>query len=201
MKNIEQILKDAGVELTDEQKKAVHEGVVENYKTKAEHEKAVGKIEAERDAITGQLEAATTALAGFEGVDVEGLKAEVEKAKAAVAEAQENAKKAIEARDRDDAVKAHTEGLTFSSKAAKERFVQYVGDKNLPYDNGKLLGFADTVEAFKKEYENAIVDKEASEKEVEFTKPMGTTQPAPKSAENDAKMREAFGLPPVKKEE
>lgn len=200
MKNIEQILKDAGVELTEEQTKTVHDAVVENYKTKAEHEKALGKLEADRDGYKSQLEAATTALAGFEGVDVEGMKAEIEKAKEMVAQAEENARKTIEARDRDDAVKALVEPLGFTSKAAKERFIQYVSEKNLPYDNGKLLGFSDTVEAFKKEYENAIVDKDAADKQVEFTAPMGTTKPAPKSAENDAKMREAFGLPPQKEE-
>ena len=33
MKNIEQILKEAGIEVTDEQKTAINAAVTENYKT------------------------------------------------------------------------------------------------------------------------------------------------------------------------
>ena len=39
MKNIIQILSDAGLEITDEQKKTIETGVNENYKTLAEFDK------------------------------------------------------------------------------------------------------------------------------------------------------------------
>ena len=62
MKNIEQILKEAGIEVTDEQKAAVNAAVTENYKTIAEFEKQTKKLtvaEADRDTYKDQFDPQT----------------------------------------------------------------------------------------------------------------------------------------------
>ena len=45
MKNIIQIIKDAGLEITDEQKKTIEDAVKENYKSVSDYEKQTRKVE------------------------------------------------------------------------------------------------------------------------------------------------------------
>jgi len=202
MKNIEQILAEAGIEVTDDQKAAITKAVTENYKTVAEFEKKVNKLEAERDSYKTQHEEAKAALAGFDGVDVEGLQKQIAEAQEKVKEAEESAKNALAARDYRDAVKAQVESLAFSSISAKERFIEKLTEKNLPIEGGRLLGFDDYVAAYKEADAGAIVDKAAAENKAQFTSSVkGNGSTAPKDDAMTAKMRAAFGLPPEKKEE
>ena len=78
MQNIEEILKANGVELTEEQSTAIKKAVAENYKTVAEVEKKVGKLEAERDNYKEQLDTANETLKKFDGVDAEGMKKQID---------------------------------------------------------------------------------------------------------------------------
>ena len=76
MKNIIQILSDAGLEITDEQKKTIETGVNENYKTLAEFEKQGRKLDTvtqERDNIQTQYDTAKSTLEGFEGKDFDAI--------------------------------------------------------------------------------------------------------------------------------
>ena len=84
MKSIEQILKDAGLEVTEEQKKAVTDAVAENYKPIADYNKQVKKLEAaesDRDIYKGQLDAANETLEKFKDIDPDKQAAEIEKYK------------------------------------------------------------------------------------------------------------------------
>lgn len=74
MKNIEAILKEAGVELTDEQKSKVTEGVKENYKPIADYQKQVDKV----SSLENTLSETKEQLAKFDGVDADGLKKQIE---------------------------------------------------------------------------------------------------------------------------
>lgn len=98
MKNIEQILKEAGVEVTDEQKAAVNAAVTENYKTIAEFDKQSKKLtaaEADRDNYKGQLDTANETLEKFKDIDPEKQAEEIQKYKQAAKEAQDMATKQI----------------------------------------------------------------------------------------------------------
>ena len=102
MKNIEQILKEAGIEVTDEQKAAVNAAVTENYKTIAEFEKQAKKltaVEADRDNYKVQLDTANETLEKFKDIDPEKQEEEIQKYKQAAKEAQETADKRILERD------------------------------------------------------------------------------------------------------
>ena len=77
MKNIEAILTEAGIELTDEQRAAVTKGVAENYKTVNEFTSKVTKLEGERDSWKDQYTGVKTSLDKFDGVDVDDLKAQI----------------------------------------------------------------------------------------------------------------------------
>jgi len=52
MKNIEAILKEAGIEMSEEQKTAILSGVKENYKTIADYEKQTAKLESIEQTLT-----------------------------------------------------------------------------------------------------------------------------------------------------
>ena len=69
MKNFEQILSDAGITLTDEQKTAINKEMGENYKPVADWQKQVDKVQN----LTEQLDSTKEALKKFDGVDAEAL--------------------------------------------------------------------------------------------------------------------------------
>lgn len=69
MKNFEQILSDAGVELTDEQKTTITKEMGENYKTIADWQKQHDKVQT----LEKTLKDTQDELKSFDGVDVEAL--------------------------------------------------------------------------------------------------------------------------------
>lgn len=74
MKNIETIIAEAGVELTDEQKQKINDGVKENYKTVADYQKQKEKI----DSLEKTVETAQETIKKFEGTNPEELKKKVD---------------------------------------------------------------------------------------------------------------------------
>ena len=73
MKNFEEILSGAGVELTDEQKTTIAKEMGENYKTIADWQKQHDKVQN----LTEQLESTKEALKKFDGVDAESLNKQI----------------------------------------------------------------------------------------------------------------------------
>ena len=73
MKNFETILADAGITVTDEQKKAISDGVKENYKPIADYNNQVEKIKNLDDKVKSTEEA----LKAFDGVDAVALKKQI----------------------------------------------------------------------------------------------------------------------------
>lgn len=73
MKNIYEILKEVGVEIPEDKKKAFDSALEESYKTVAE----VEKIRTARDNYKSQLEIAQTALKEFDGIDVKELNGKI----------------------------------------------------------------------------------------------------------------------------
>lgn len=202
MKNIEAILTEAGIELTDEQKAAVTKGVAENYKTVNEFTSKVTKLEGERDSWKDQYTGVKTSLDKFDGVDVDDLKAQIAEQKKKAEEAEKNANEKLAARDYADAVKANTAGIKFSSAAAQRDFESQLQSKNLPVNDGKLLGFTDFLAQYKADNEGAVLD-ESGEERAKFTDPMNQGSNTPNSKDSDLTraMRAAMGLPDTTKKE
>lgn len=74
MKNIETILKEAGITLTEEQSSGITKEVDENYKPIADWQKQHDKVQN----LTEQLDTAKETLEKFDGIDADGLKKQVE---------------------------------------------------------------------------------------------------------------------------
>lgn len=202
MKNIEAILTEAGIELTDEQRAAVTKGVAENYKTVNEFTSKVTKLEGERDSWKDQYTGVKTSLDKFDGVDVDDLKAQIAEQKKKAEEAEKNANEKLAARDYADAVKANTAGIKFSSAAAQRDFESQLQSKNLPVNDGKLLGFTDFLAQYKADNEGAVLD-ESAEGKAKFTDSMNQGSSTSKSKDSDLTraMRAAMGLPDTTKKE
>ena len=91
MKDIKTLLKEAGVEIADDKFGAFDKAFKENYKTVAE----VQKIETARDNYKSQLETAQESLKKFDGVDADGLKAQVKQLQDDLANKENEYKKKI----------------------------------------------------------------------------------------------------------
>lgn len=202
MKNIEAILTEAGIELTDEQRAAITKGVAENYKTVNEFTSKVTKLEGERDSWKDQYTGVKTSMDKFDGVDVDDLKAQIAEQKKKAEEAEKNANEKLAARDYADAVKANTAGIKFSSAAAQRDFESQLQSKNLPVNDGKLLGFTDFLAQYKADNEGAVLD-ESAEGKAKFTDSMnsGSSTSSSKDSDLTRAMRAAMGLPDTTKKE
>lgn len=80
MKNIEAILKEVGLEVSEEQLTKINEAVKENYKTVNDWQKQVDKadnLQTTLDTTKEALEKATESLKKFEGVDAEALNKQI----------------------------------------------------------------------------------------------------------------------------
>lgn len=186
MKNIEQILKEAGIEVTDEQKAAVNKAVTENYRTVADYDKQVRKTEkaeADRDNYKGQLDTANETLEKFKDIDPDKQAAEIEKYKQAAKEAQETASRQILQRDQRDYLNAEFEKLGISSeRTRKSLMADIMGEDGLKWKDGAFMGLSDYLA---KENEKDHFYQTEDEKKAA----------AEKAAEDEAKQKAAGSAP------
>lgn len=155
MKNIIDICKDFGIEIPADKHADFLKAVNGEYKTVAEHEKVLGKL----NAATQRAETAEEALKGFDGIDPANITAQLEEANRKVKEAQENAQKQLDERDFNDALRGELDALKFSSTAARKSIETEIRAAGLKLKNGKILGLSDLIEQMKKDDASAFVDE------------------------------------------
>ena len=147
MKNMEQILKEAGIEVTDEQKAAVNKGVTENYRTKSDYDKQAKKLEAaesDRDTYKEQLDTANETLEKFKDIDPEKQAEEIQKYKQAAKEAQDMATKQILERDQRDYLKGEFDKLKIESGRVRDSLMREImGEDGLKWKDGAFMGLSD----------------------------------------------------------
>ena len=129
----------------------------------------------ERDELKGQLQTAQDTLKSFENVDLDTIKKDLAtwKKKAEDAEKTYNAK--IAERDFEDALKAETDSIKFSSNAAKNDVLSQIRAAKLNVSNGKILGLNDLIAQIKEKDSSAFVDEKQEDLEknkAKFTSPM-----------------------------
>lgn len=160
MKNIIEILKDLGITVPEDKTAELTKQVAENYKTVAEFDKKVGRVETERDGYKAQLDTATESLKKFEGLDADALKAELAAAQKKAADVEKDMKDKLEERDYNDALKACMSGIKFSSNAAKATVMEQIRKQGLKRDGDKLLGFDDAIKTIKEADPDAFAVEE-----------------------------------------
>ncbi len=143
--NIKELLTSCGVEVTAEQETKLNAEFPKQFKPAEVYNADVKKNKDLADTYKKQLDDANTAIDGFKGLDVDGIK----KA-AADWETKYNTDKAdwekkLADRDYEDTARAALAGVKFTSKAAERAFLASLKASPLPVKDGKLLGFDDVL--------------------------------------------------------
>lgn len=208
MKNIEQILKEAGIEVTDEQKAAVNAAVTENYRTIADYDKQVKKTEeaeGERDTYKQKYEDAQETIEGFDGVDVKKLNDDIADWKERAAKAEKDAAAQILQRDQRDYLKGEFDKLGIESeRTRKSLMADIMGEDGLKWKDGAFMGLSDYLskENEKDHFYQTTEEKaeaEAQKKAVENAPKGQFTAPTTgKPAGGDDKPTFNFGFTPIR---
>lgn len=158
MKNIEAILKEAGIEIPEDKKEAFNKAVNENYKTIAEYNKLTASLTEEKQ----KTAAATETLKKFDGLDPEAVQKEIAdwKQKAIDAEKEYTAKAAKQ--EYENILAKALDEYKFSSKAARSAIEKELRETQLPIHDGKILGLTDRMEQFKESDASAFAPDKAS---------------------------------------
>lgn len=195
MQNIIEICKEFGLEIPADKQAEFNKKVSENYLTKAEHDKKIGKIETERDNWKEKAETAENTLKGFDGKDFETITKERDewKKKAEDAEKDYNAK--IAEREKADLLKDAFANIKFSSEAAKKSIMAQISE-SVQVKNGRLIGFNDLLDEAKKNDATAFVDEvveKLNENKPKFTevKKNNNGSEAPMSRSDIMKIKDA----------
>lgn len=156
MKNIVDICKDFGFEIPADKEVDFLKAVNTEYKTTAEHQKVLEKL----NTVTQRAETAEEALKGFDGISAEDFKSQLAEAQNKVKEAQTNAQKQLEERDFNDALRTELDNLKFSSTAARKSIEAEIKAAGLKMKDSKILGLSDMIEQIKKADASAFVDED-----------------------------------------
>lgn len=165
MKNIIDICKELGIEIPEGKEKDFTKAVSENYKTIAEHEKVVAKLELERDTAKGDLKTANETLEKFKDIDPEKIADEIAGYKQTIEDNEKNYKAELEKRDYNDAIDKLLGDIKFSSEAAKRAFKNDLIVNPLQLRNGAVVGFDDVLKQAKEADPNAFVDEKTQQLE------------------------------------
>lgn len=170
MKNISEICKDFGLEIPADKQADFSKAVAENYKTVAEFDKKVGKLEAERDTHKERADTAEETLKSFEGIDPTKVKDEIDKWKKAAEEAQQNAQKQLDERDFNDTLKNELDKIQFTSAAARRDVEAQIRAAGLKQKDGVILGLTDLIGQIKAAEADAFVDEDQQRLENDKTR-------------------------------
>lgn len=174
MKNVAEILKSYDIVVPEDKLEDFNREFHQNYKTVAEHEKKITRLEAERDDFKVKYEAASETLKDFEGIDADGMKQKLEDYEKKVKELEETHKQELYERDFSDALNTAMEQYKFSSDYAKKSVMTEIKEAGLKLIDGKIIGLNDMVEAIKGKDASAFVDEAQQNLEngkASFTKP------------------------------
>lgn len=173
MQNIIEICKEYGLEVPADKQSEFTKKVAENYLTKAEHEKKIGKLETDRDTWKEKAETAENTLKGFEGVDLDTMKNELNEWKKRAGEAEETYKKQIAERDLNDKLKEAISGVKMHDDMADIITAELKELVSLN-KNGDLIGFEQGIKSLKEKRPTAFIDEAQQQNEANrarFTQP------------------------------
>lgn len=189
MKNIETILKELGIELTDEQKAGLKSGMEENYKPIADWQKQVDKVKSLDDKVKTTEEA----LKKFEGVNLEELNSQIETLKSDLAKKDEDYNSQLADRDFQDILK----DSIASAKGRNAKAITALLDLDaLKASKNQKEDIAAALKGLTEAEDSKMLFGEIEAKEVGTGNLIGAVTKNSGNVE-DAAMRAAMGLSPV----
>lgn len=187
MKNILSILADAGVELTDEQKKTVEDGVKENYKPVADWQKQVDKVKTLENDLSNTREK----LKAFDGVDTEALNQKIAELQADLDKKDSDYQAQIADRDFHDMLKESI--ATAKGKNAKA-ITALLDVDVLKASKNQKEDITAALKALAEAEDSKMLFGEPEDEEVGAGDPIGTVTKKGDNSEY-ASLRAAMGLP------
>ncbi len=171
-------LKAMGIELTEDQQKAITKKFTSEVISVAESDKKVKKVTEDLETVQQKLTDTEETLKGFDGVDVEGFKKQIAELEQANKQKDADYAAQIQQRDYTDAIEKLTADIKFSSAAAKKSFISDLTNEPLQMRDGKVLGFEDYLKGVKESDPESFIT-ESDDNAATFT--------APNGAQNDDK--------------
>lgn len=188
MKNILSILADAGVEITDEQKKSIEDGVKENYKPVADWQKQVDKVQT----LETTLKDTQDKLKAFDGVDAEKLNKEIADLKADLEKKDSDYQAQIADRDFQDMLK---ESIASAQGINAKAITALLDVENLKASKNQKEDIAAALKTLSEAEDSKMLFGEPEPKNIGSGNPIGTVTKGGNSSDDTA-MRAAMGLPP-----
>jgi len=171
MKNIEELLKEIGIDLPSDKKEEFEKVFHENYKTINEVEKLKGKLEtsdSDKTNLTQRLEESQKDLeelkvkleeSGEDAEKIKALQSQITDLQEKNSQQQNEFEAEIKKRDYMAHIEDASKDLKFTSNSAKKTFIDECVKKDFTIDNGKVLGFDEFVEDYKANDSGAFVQK------------------------------------------
>lgn len=154
--------------LTDEQSEKV---MAQYGKDVSKLQKENEKLTADRDKEKERADTAEETLKKFDGVDLDGMKAEVDNWKTKAENAEKDYAAQIAKRDFEDALKEEIGSYKFTSEAAKKAIMAEIREAGLKVKDGKILGLSDLLAQMKEKDASAFVDEKQEQLEAGRAKP------------------------------
>ena len=190
MKNFEQILSDAGVELTDEQKTTIYKEMGENYKTIADWQKQHDKVQTLETTLRDTQEK----LKAFDGVDAEALNGEIAKLKGDLEQRDKDYQAQIADRDFQDMLK---EAIASANGRNAKAITALLDVDALKASKNQKEDIAAALKALAEAEDSKMLFGEPEPDVIGGGNPIGTvTKSGSQTGATDA-MRSIMGLPPV----
>ena len=190
MKNFEQILSDAGVELTDEQKTTISKEMGENYKTVADWQKQHDKVQTLETTLRDTQEK----LKAFDGVDAEALNGEIAKLKGDLEKKDKDYQAQIADRDFQDMLK---EAIASANGRNAKAITALLDVDALKASKNQKEDIAAALKALAEAEDSKMLFGEPEPDVIGGGNPIGTvTKSGSQTGATDA-MRSIMGLPPV----
>lgn len=184
---LEQLELVSGGNLAKEDIEAI---MAEHGKSKTAGENTIAQLTAERDGLQKQLDSANEEIQSYKDMDIEGIKAAAKDWEKKYNTDTAALRQELEGVNYGFAVKEATGGLKFTSESAKKAFLADLTAKQLPLQEGKLLGLEDFVSAYREVDPNAFAEE--GEKIPQIV--AGGTGGGQVSSARDNLLRSAMGL-------
>ncbi len=190
MKNIEQILADAGVTITDEQKTAIGKEVKENYKTINDWQKQVDDAKALQDTLAGTQEK----LKAFDGVDVAAKDKMIADLQADLEKKETEHQAMLADRDFQDMLK---ECIAAAKGRNSKAITALLDVETLKKSKNQRADVEAAVKALTEAEDSKMLFGEPEPRQVGTGNVIGQVYKAGSADADEAAMRAAMGLPPI----
>lgn len=158
--------------------------------------------ETEVAGLTQQLNDANATIKSYEDMDVEAIKQSVKDWETKYNEDTANLQKQLTEKDYEYNLDLFLNGLEMVDEVHKENLKKEIKDKQLKFENKKLIGGDDVVAGYKEKYPQAFAQKEEKEEEQEdlpaFVGKAKGPLPSSKKAEKDMTYEDYCKLYPMK---